>query len=939
MSLRLIRRLTHLKPSINSKLYLQLSSKFAIQKHIVQPLSHFCKFEYCKPSVLKSCIIAEFPRRLNHQSTADMPEAKPFERLPQTLSPVNYNIRLKPNLKAFTFEGSEDIDIEVVKPLSKITINSVEIEVQEVSYVASGKSDTVKGTVSYNKEDETVTFTFSSEIQPGKGRMSMTFTGILNDKMKGFYRSKYTSPDGEEQYSAVTQFEATDARRAFPCWDEPAVKATFDVTLVVPKDRVALSNMPVKSEQVYEGDNKWKVVSYEKTPIMSTYLLAFVVGEFDYVEGKDADGVLVRVYTPVGKKEEGKYALDVAVKTLPFYKDYFKIPYPLPKMDLIALADFAAGAMENWGLVTYRETALLVDPKKSSAKTKQWVALVVGHELAHQWFGNLVTMEWWTHLWLNEGFASWIEYLCVDFCFPEFDIWTQFVKNDLGRALELDALNNSHPIEVPVGHPSEVDEIFDAISYSKGASVIRMLHDYIGDADFRVGMNAYLTKFKYSNAFTEDLWEYLGKASGKPVAEVMSSWTKQMGYPVIKVTEKQDGKNRVLSLSQEKFCADGKKQEGEQFKWMVPLSFCTASSPDKPVKKILLDSTTAEVTLENVKPGEWVKVNCGTVGVYRVQYSSEMLQSLITGIKDCSIAPCDRLGIQSDLFALARAGLVSAVDVLKVAEAYINETDYTVWSDLSLSLGTQGLLIQSTDATDEMKAYNRNLYSKVFQSLGWEAKENEGPLTAMLRDLVLAKLGRNQEQSVVMEAKKKFLDFYNGKPLSADLMDPVYVTVMSNGDEDMFNKMLELYDKADSQEERNRISRAIGAVKDEALIKRVLDFAMSDKVRSQDTVFVIGGVTGSVKGREMAWQFLKDNWTKLHDRYEGGFLLSRLVKVTTENFVTEEKAKEIEQFFTDHPAPAAERTVKQSLENIGLNIEWMKRDKDAVSAFLKSRNA
>ncbi|CAG2185423.1 NPEPPS [Mytilus edulis] len=459
----------------------------------------------------------------------------------------------------------------VVKPLSKITINSVEIEVQEVSYVASGKSDTVKGTVSYNKEDET----------------------------------------------------ATDARRAFPCWDEPAVKATFDVTLVVPKDRVALSNM-------------------------------------------------------------------VAVKTLPFYKDYFKIPYPLPKMDLIALADFAAGAMENWGLVTYRETALLVDPKKSSAKTKQW--------------------------------------------------------------------------------------------------------------DFRVGMNAYLTKFKYSNAFTEDLWEYLGKASGKPVAEVMSSWTKQMGYPVIKntkitwgqcspfscktnvpswiynnmdsVTEKQDGKNRVLSLSQEKFCADGKKQEGEQFKWMVPLSFCTASSPDKPVKKILLDSTTAEVTLENVKPGEWVKVNCGTVGVYRVQYSSEMLQSLITGIKDCSIAPCDRLGIQSDLFALARAGLVSAVDVLKVAEAYINETDYTVWSDLSLSLGTQGLLIQSTDATDEMKAYNRNLYSKVFQSLGWEAKENEGPLTAMLRDLVLAKLGRNQEQSVVMEAKKKFLDFYNGKPLSADLMDP-----------------------------------------------------------------------------------------------------------------------------------------------------------------------
>lgn len=867
-----------------------------------------------------------------------MPEAKPFERLPKTITPVNYNIRLKPNLKAFTFEGSEDIDIEIVKPTSEVTVNSVEIEIQDVVYVAKDTNDTVKGTISYDVEDEKATFKFPTDLQPGHGRLSLTFTGILNDKMKGFYRSKYTSPDGEERYSAVTQFEATDARRSFPCWDEPAVKSTFDVTLIVPKDRVALSNMPIKSEQAYEGDDKWKVVSYEKTPIMSTYLLAYIVGEFDYVEGKDADGIVIRVYTPVGKKEQGKFALDVAVKTLPFYKDYFKIAYPLPKMDLIALADFAAGAMENWGLVTYRETALLVDPQKSSAKTKQWVALVVGHELAHQWFGNLVTMEWWTHLWLNEGFASWIEYLCVDYCFPEFDSWTQFVKNDLGRALELDALNNSHPIEVPVGHPSEVDEIFDAISYSKGASIIRMLHDYIGDDDFKVGMNAYLNDFKYTNAFTEDLWDALGKASGKPVGDIMTTWTKQMGYPVIKVSEKQDGSNRVLSLSQEKFCADGKKQEGKQSEWMVPVSFCTATCPDKPVKKILFDTTTTEVILENVKPGEWVKLNCGTVGVYRVQYASEMLDSLITGIKNCTLAPRDRLGIQSDLFALARAGLIPAVDVLKVAEAYINETDYTVWSDLTMSLGTQGLLIQHTDAADDFKAYNRNLYGKVFQQVGWEAKDNEGPLTAMLRDLVIAKLGRNKEQSVVDEAKRRFLDFYNGQPLSADLRDPVFITVMSNGDEDVFNKMLELYDKADSQEQKTRISRSIGSVKDEALIKRVLDFAMSDKVRSQDTVFVIGGVIGSVRGRELAWEFLKKNWAQLLERYEGGFLLSRLVKMT-ENFVTEEKAKEIEQFFAEHPAPAAERTIKQSLETIGLNIEWMKRDKEAVTAFLKSRTA
>lgn len=340
------------------------------------------------------------------------------------------------------------------------------------------------------------------------------YDGEINDKMKGLYRSKYLGPEGDERYAAVTQFEATDARRCFPCWDEPAIKATFDITVTVPQDRIALSNMPVESEND-EGNSR--IVQFRTTPIMSTYLVAIVVGEFDYVENTSKDGVLVRVYTPVGKKDQGLFALEVATEVLPYYKDYFNIAYPLPKIDLIAIADFSAGAMENWGLVTYRETCLLVDPKNTSANTKQWVALVVGHELAHQWFGNLVTMEWWTHLWLNEGYATFVEYLCVNRLFPEYDIWTQFVvetyirflfrilskynfEDDFQfiffkfRALELDCLKNSHPIEVPVGHPSEIDEIFDDISYSKGASVIRMLHRYIGDDDFRKGMNIYLTR-------------------------------------------------------------------------------------------------------------------------------------------------------------------------------------------------------------------------------------------------------------------------------------------------------------------------------------------------------------------------------------------------------------------------------------------------------------
>lgn len=373
--------------------------------------------------------------------------------------------------------------------------------------------ETSKGTslkakdITFSPDQETVTLKFDNNLDLGDGQLSLEFSGELNDKMKGFYRSKYFTSTGEERYAGVTQFEATDARRCFPCWDEPAIKATFDISLVVPKDRVALSNMPVRSQKDH-GDS-YKIIEFDTTPIMSTYLVAVVVGEYDYVEGTSSDGVLVRVYTPVGKKDQGTFALEVATKVLPYYKEYFNIAYPLPKMDLIAIADFSAGAMENWGLVTYRETFVLVDPENTSLIRKQSIALTVGHEIAHQWFGNLVTMEWWTHLWLNEGYASFVEFLCVNHLFPDYDIWTQFVTDMYTRALELDCLQNSHPIEVPVGHPSEIDEIFDEISYNKGASVIRMLHHYIGDEDFRKGMNIYLTRHQYNNTKTEDLWNAL----------------------------------------------------------------------------------------------------------------------------------------------------------------------------------------------------------------------------------------------------------------------------------------------------------------------------------------------------------------------------------------------------------------------------------------------
>lgn len=865
-----------------------------------------------------------------------MPESskKAFERLSTDVRPLNYAIRLKPDLEKLTFEGTEEISLQVNKATKSVVLNCAEIKLSEVKYKGAAQQFESDIGISYADEDETVTLTFPEELQVGRGSLLLSFSGILNDKMKGFYRSKYFTPSGEQRFGAATQFEATEARRAFPCWDEPAIKATFDVTLIVPKDRVALSNMPVVKETELDGNADWKVLTYQKTPIMSTYLVAFVIGEYDFIEEKDSDGVIVRVYTPVGKKEQGRFALEVAVKTLPFYKNYFGIGYSLPKMDLIAISDFAGGAMENWGLITYRETALLVDEANSSASSKQTVALVVGHEIAHMWFGNLVTMEWWTNLWLKEGFASWIEYLCVDHCFPEFDIWTQFASNDFTRALELDALKNSHPIEVAVGHPSEVDEIFDTISYSKGASVIRMLHDYIGDEDYRKGMHLYLSRHEYGNTCTEDLWSALGEASGKPIEKIMNTWTKQMGFPVIKVTQDNRGNEIVLKLHQEKFTADGSK-DVEKMSWMIPITVSSASSPCRAIQRSVLDQAEGDITLKGVEPGDWIKLNVGGVGFYRTLYPPDILEKLLPAVRSQSLPPRDRLQLQDDLFALARAGIASCVDVLKLTDAFENEGNFTVWANLSGNLGALSALFQYTDFHSNFLAFIRKLFGPVMKRIGWEPSEGEGHLSRMLRSLVVGRLGRAGDPDVIEESRKRFARHCDGsQPLPADLRSAIYGIVLKHGGTSEYEAMMKLLQSSDLQEEKVRILRSLGITSDPALIQRTLEFSLSSDVRSQDTVGVIGGVTGSVEGRRLAWKFLQDNWEELHRRYRGGFLLSRLVSSTTGNFASEAMAVEVEEFFKLHPAPAAERTIQQSLENIRLNQRQLERNVDEVKRFL-----
>ncbi len=477
-------------------------------------------------------------------------------RLDRNLEPVVYDLTLQPDLAKFTFQGYETVTFKAKKPFSSVTLHATELKVKKAS-LSGGKltSPVLAKKISYNEKFETVTLDFGRTFKPGEAAaVYLEFEGTLNDKLHGFYRTAY-EVRGEKRWGAATQFEATDARRAFPCWDEPDFKARFKCALIVPEGLSALSNMPVEHQSKKNGI---KHVHYEITPIMSTYLVCFVVADLEYIEGRDRNGTLVRVYTVPGKKEQGKFALDVALHALPYFGDWFGVKYALPKCDMVSLPDFASGAMENWGLVTYRETALLVDAENSSAAARQRVAEVVDHELAHQWFGNLVTMEWWTDLWLNEGFASYMGPKAVHDKFPEWKIWDQFIVADYLRALGSYALRNTHPIEIPVQDPAEIREIFDAITYSKGSSVNRMLEHYLGEEDFRKGLRNYIKQFAYKNAATNDLWDTLEKVSGKPVRAIMDGFTRQPGFPVLTVQSRK-GKPGSLKLSQERFLFDGSK--------------------------------------------------------------------------------------------------------------------------------------------------------------------------------------------------------------------------------------------------------------------------------------------------------------------------------------------------------------------------------------------
>ncbi|KAG6551916.1 hypothetical protein Mapa_006533 [Marchantia paleacea] len=877
-------------------------------------------------------IVKKLKDRKKVQSTLFLKETM---RLPRYVEPGRYDLELMPNLDTCKFDGKLAVRLEVVEKTNHIVLNAADLNIFEksVSLRTTATRQVLWPTnIEFVKEDELLILTFDETLPLGDALLSMDFQGTLNDQMKGFYRSTY-EVSGVKKNMAVTQFEPADARRCFPCWDEPAYKAIFKLTVHVPLDRVVLSNMPVSSEVV---TGRKKAVSFEESPKMSTYLVAVVVGEFDFVEGTTEDGKLVRVYTEVGKKDQGKFALQVALKTLPFYTKYFGTAYPLPKLDMVAIPDFAAGAMENYGLVTYREAALLIDETHSTAANKQRVAVVVAHELAHQWFGNLVTMEWWTHLWLNEGFATWVSYLAIDYLFPEWRVWTQFVDQTV-EAFRLDGLVESHPIEVEVGHVREIDEIFDAISYKKGASIIRMLQTYLTPDVFQKGLDEYIKKFAYKNAATEDLWGVLSDVSGEPVRELMDSWTSQKGFPVL--TAKVNGNSVVLEQSQ--FLSSGVAGKGE---WVVPVtvavgSYDVSSSYLVRGKVSTVQLPAAKPEASNVADGDdvtavnegtnWVKLNVGQTGFYRVQYDDELAKRLRSAIANSSIEATDRFGILEDTYALCAACKQPLLVLLSLMEVFKNESDYTVLSCLiDVSYRVYQVINDALpSAASDTKVFISSLFQTTARRLGWDPIPGEGHLDAMLRgELMSALVSFGHEESIV-EAKRRFSAYLSDRKTSlfpADIRMAGYKAVMQgvkSSERSGYDDLLNLYGESDLSQEKNRILGTIASSPDPVMVREALDFLLSSEVRTQDTIWILSGIGG--EGREASWDWLSDNWEVIWGRYGDTSLITRFISKIISQFSSYEKADEIEAFFATNSHPAIDRSVSQSIERVRIIAQWV----------------
>ena len=839
------------------------------------------------------------------------------QRLPSTVVPSHYALTFTPDLQAAKFTGAETIDVAIQEPVKSITLNATEITFDSVSVSAAGKTQTA--TVSLDKEKEQATFVFADTLPAGKATLTIKFAGILNGQLRGFYLSK----TARRNY-AVTQFEPTDARRAFPSFDEPAMKASYDISLVIDAQDTGISNGPIVSDTPGPGVGK-HTLKFLTTPKMSTYLLAFLVGDFQCTSGEQ-DGVAIRVCATPDKVALTPYGIDVAKYVLHYYNNYFGIPYPLKKLDLIGLPDFEAGAMENFGAITYRETDLLIDPKTATDAVKENVALVIAHEMAHQWFGDLVTMHWWDNLWLNEGFATWMENKPIAAMHPEWKI-DEVVANNEDGTLNLDAQPTTRAIRAKADTPDEINQMFDGIAYGKASDVLLTVENYLGSEVFRKGVHNYLEAHLYANATAEDFWNAQTAASRKPVNKIMDSLVAQPGVPILTFGDPGNGE---VSVEQRRFFLSPGIQPDLSQKWTLPVCFkSTKGAPD-------CQLLTPESSTLKIPAGDFFFANAGGKGYYRSAYSPAAYSKLVANIES-ALSPVERISITGDEWAQVRSNKASVGDYLDLAAALKSDESSEV---VSAALGGVDAIAERVAATPEekaaMAAWLRRTFSPQLEKLG-PAKPTDSPNTDQLRALLFGVLGIYGNDPTVSSQAKEIAEKYLADQTTVDptLGQAALMIAARHGDANLFDKLQKVYETSPDPVMQETALHLLAQFENPELARRSLEYVTSGKVRNQDAALQFAVSLSIPATRDLAWNFIKSNWESVNAQLTtelGGYLVNG-----TGSFCSAEMHEDVQNFFTAHKVAASGRVLKRATERINGCIELRRLQEPNLKKWLAAQ--
>ncbi len=850
----------------------------------------------------------------------DVPGSDDPYRLPRHVIPTRYDLRFEPDLAAATFTGRATITITVKQLTQTILLNAVDLVLQS-ALVEDANRRHVGARLELDEKSQRARLSFQEAIPPGEWRLHLSFHGQLNDQLRGFYRSTYKDASGALQTLAATQFEATDARRAFPCWDEPDFKAVFATTLVIDPDLTAISNTSVTSEHV-EADKK--LVRFADTIKMSTYLVAFVVGRMEATESVWVGKTPLRLWTVPGKQPLTPFGHEIAVASLNFFEGYYGIPYPGDKLDLVAIPDFASGAMENLGAITFRETALLVDQQTAAHAELERVADVVAHENAHMWFGDLVTMSWWNGLWLNEAFATFMEMLAVDAWKPEWKRWESF-SVARAAAFSVDGLVSTRPIEYPVHAPKDADAMFDILTYEKGASVLRMLEQHIGPTVFRDGVRQYLRTHAYANADTKDLWTALGTVAKQPVPDLMNGWIFQPGFPLV-TAEVHDNE---LRLSQQRFTYLEPESVSKQL-WQVPVQLRLMVGDRMEHRRLLL--TERETTIEMPAGVTSVFVNEGGHGFYRVRHRRPLLQNLLDqGLN--RLAAIERFALVSDTWATTVAGMTPLSEYLQLTAHFKNERDKNVWAVLLDSFSFLNRTIAPEDRAT-LEALVRDRVKPAVTDLGWEPRPAESDLVRQLRGDLLGALGRlGNDPGTQHETTERYQRYRTDATTVDPNIVPALVAILAHtGDEARYDEFLELYRTASTPQEERRYLFSLAAFQPKELLKRTLARTINGEIRTQDAPFIVGAMLMSVYSCEITWHFVKANWVHM-DRLFPKQGLRRMCGGIA-GLTTSDLEQDVREFFTSRKIDLGGKTLDQYLEQLRIAVSFREREGRTIRAAL-----